>query len=453
MARDLRQPRRPRRRPARSERGAALLMAVVSVAMLTALAVDLAYETQVRLRIAANARDELRAQALAQSAVTMSRLVLSMQQQVDLTCTAAGVGLPPGGPALPCPQVWNMVPVSSVITQSLFADTDGPGATGKAAAAAKPSTDAPGAPALQTTSLAGFQGGYEARIEDEGQKINVQLGGLSAGGVLAIQVESLLRMMCDSKWDPLFDRTDAEGQRYSRADLVTNLRDWTDDLATVDSLVAAFPGGNCSFVVDQNPFQKGFSDENVHYDRGTDRYRTKNARFDSLEELHLVAGITDPFMAAFGDQLTVYMPQNPKINVNSTDPRRQVQNAQTVADVATRPKLSDPTIQAAWLKLLNVETAGGLLNISPQTWVQRLESLGVKVRSEFLSSTSPLTDKSPVFRIRARGVAGDVTHEIDAVVTYNQDDLPAEDRMPSQGIGSANPNKPRMGALIHWRED
>ena len=62
---------------------AAMLIVMVTIAILSALAVDLAYETRVRLQIAANGRDELRAEALAKSAVNLSRLVLGFQQQVD----------------------------------------------------------------------------------------------------------------------------------------------------------------------------------------------------------------------------------------------------------------------------------------------------------------------------------------------------------------------------------
>jgi general secretion pathway protein K len=460
MASTLRPRRRLRRR---NQRGAALLMAVVSVAMLTALAVDLTYETQVRLRIAANARDELRAQAMAQSAVTMSRLVLSMQQQVDrmagAVCQAQGAlaGGGAGAPACPRPQLWNMVPVSSAITQSMFTEGSGAKAAGgssaKAADQAKPAAAAGEGPALQAAAVADFRGGYEARIEDEGQKINVQLDGTFSSGVLAAQVESILRAVCDSKWDPLFDRTDADGQRYSRSDLVVNLRDWVDDDANGSSLSASFPGGNCSFVVANNPFEKGFSDENVPYDRGTDRYRAKNARFDSLEELHMVAGITDPFMAAFGDQLTVYMPRDPQINVNTMDARGQLRIAWMMADDASKPKVLDPTFQALLQKAINAITMGGLLSMTPQQFAQTLDGLGVKVRSQFTSqsSTSAFTDKSPVYRIRAKGVAGDVTHEIDAVVTYNARDLPPDEQPPT--MGAAPSNKPPLGALIHWRED
>ena len=75
-------------RPRTSERGAALLIVMVAVAVLTALAADLAYESQVSLRIAANARNELQATYLAKSGIAVSRLVLAFQQELD------GVGGP-----------------------------------------------------------------------------------------------------------------------------------------------------------------------------------------------------------------------------------------------------------------------------------------------------------------------------------------------------------------------
>ncbi|HYS79620.1 MAG TPA: hypothetical protein VEM76_02860, partial [Anaeromyxobacteraceae bacterium] len=64
------------RGPRTRQRGAALLIAITSIAILTAVAVDLAYNTRVSLQMAANARDELRATYLAKSGVALSRLVL-----------------------------------------------------------------------------------------------------------------------------------------------------------------------------------------------------------------------------------------------------------------------------------------------------------------------------------------------------------------------------------------
>jgi type II secretory pathway component PulK len=96
---------------ARTERGAALLVAIVSIAVLTAMAVNLAYESRVALRIAANARDELRASYLARSGVALSRLVLSFQQQLDGPQQLAGAA----GAAMQIPriQLWRLLPVDS----------------------------------------------------------------------------------------------------------------------------------------------------------------------------------------------------------------------------------------------------------------------------------------------------------------------------------------------------
>jgi general secretion pathway protein K len=442
----------PRRPPHRAERGAALLVAIVAVAVLTALAVDLAYETSVRLRTAANARDELRAEAMAQSAVTMARLTISFQAGVDNVSTGMCNALNGGGggtPTAACPrlQVWNLIPVSSGLTQSLFGDAGkGP------AAEAKPASAEQGSQKMSTATYGDFEGGFEAKIEDESQKINVQLDALQTSGVLGPQVEALLRMMCEAKWDGFFDRTDADGQRYSRTDLVRNLRDWVTSETTASSLTASFPGGNCSFVVPPNPFEKAFSDKNYAYDRGPDRYKTKNARLDSVAELSLVAGVTDNWMGAFEDQLTAYLPVESGMNVNTNDPVQQLRIAALMTDQASVARLLDPSFQSLLGKTLNQLRMGGLLTISPVQFAQALQALGMTVRPEYLTQNpkNPFTDKTLVFRIRALGVAGDVTHETEVVVSYDPNLVPLSER-PKPGQGPSL--LPSLGQLVRWHEE
>ena len=74
---------------ARQERGAALLLVLLVVAVVTVLAMELAYDTRISLQIAANARDELRASYQARGAVALSRLVLHFQQRLDQAGGAA----------------------------------------------------------------------------------------------------------------------------------------------------------------------------------------------------------------------------------------------------------------------------------------------------------------------------------------------------------------------------
>jgi general secretion pathway protein K len=456
-----------RRNKTPPESGAALLVAVVAIAILSSLAVDLAYETQVRLRIAANARDDLRASALAQSAVNVSRLVLSFQSQLDqaldLACsatqaasaaaaTATGTGTGTTTTATPTgclrPQLWSLIPVSSTLTQTLFGD-EAEAAKEKGKGKEKAKAQAEGAPALPSATYGDFEGGFEAKIEDEGQRINLQLDALRTDGTLGAQVEALLELACDSKWDPLFDRTDADGQRYSRTDLVTNLRDWVNTDKTTSVLAASFPGGNCSFLVPTYGFDNGFGDKNYPYDRGPDRYKVKNNRMDSVDELYLVAGVTDAYMAAFGDQFTVYLPKSAALNVNSDDPAQQLLVARLMADPSSLTRLLDPAFIEAYKKAYAAARMGGFLSVTQAQLVQILESLDVKVRTEYETPSlkSPFTDRSVVYRIRALGVAGDVTHETLAVVSYDPK-LTAADR-PALGAAS----QPPMGRLIHWHEE
>ncbi len=79
---------RPVRRSGRgagagSARGVALILVLTTIAILTSIGVDFSYSSRVSLRLAENARDELRAYYLARSAVNLSRLLLHFQKQVD----------------------------------------------------------------------------------------------------------------------------------------------------------------------------------------------------------------------------------------------------------------------------------------------------------------------------------------------------------------------------------
>lgn len=404
------------------ERGAALLVVMVAVAVLTALAVDLAYDTRVSLRIAANARDELRATYLARSGVALSRLVLSFQQDVD-----DAIPKVPGQASLPRPQIWRIVPVGSDLAANLFRK-------GPPAPAGPPG---PGHPPAGPPS-----GGFETVVDDEGRKVNVQLDSSYTSGQLAAQVQALWQLICDPRWDALFDHEDENGLRVSRQELLVYLRDWVDSDERGSALVASFPSGGCQMIAPQNPFEQGYTDENFPYDRGEDRYRAKNARMDSVAELYMVAGVTDAFMAAFGDAITVYLPRDAKRNVNETDRARLLDLARIVADPQNQPVLYDPELGDKLQKAVMERTFGGMLSMAPTDFGQLVQALGVSVKMSTLSETSPqnpFTDGSSVFRVRATGRAGDVTKNLEAVLRFDK-------LTPGQVVTTP-------GRLVHWREE
>ncbi len=230
-------------RPVRRERGAALLTVMVTVAVLTALAVELAYSSRVSLQIAANARDELRGSYAARSGVALARLVLSFQQQLDGT---AGLGGGAAGLAgsLPIPrvQLWNLVPVGSSLAEGLF----------------------PGARRRRGRGRSGARRHLRREDRGRGAKVNAQLEGYDSTGDLKLwqRTQALYQLVCDARWDPLFDREDAKGNKTTRDDLLVRLHDWVDTLRAQASAlaVAGSTAASCGLVVEQPPFGDAFGD-------------------------------------------------------------------------------------------------------------------------------------------------------------------------------------------------
>jgi general secretion pathway protein K len=420
----------------RRERGAALLVVMVTVALVTALAMDLAYQARVGLQIAANGRDELVALAQARGAVGLSRLVLHFQSQLDAQASsAAGVAGQLGGAAgaaggaMPRIQVWKLVPIDSALVSNLF-----PGGT-RGVGAGKGTVPEPGDEVAAGRAAAGASTGrFSATIDDEDRKVNVQLDALAQGGLLGAQLASFMALVADRRWDPLFEREDANGVKLSRTELAAALKDWVDDDQQQSALT----------TVPDRPFENGFGDENYLYDRGPDRYKAKNARFDSLDELFMVAGFSDLHMAAFGERLTIYPARGSQMNVNAEDGIELLRNARIMADPPTQPIFSDPTFPDRLVEAVKLVRMGGFLTMSPQQFAAALEALGVGVHADYTLQRNTdrrgaFSDRSYVFRIRGQGRAGQVVKNIEAVVSFE----------PSQ----AGADAALLGRPIHWSEE
>jgi general secretion pathway protein K len=426
------------------QRGAALLIVVTSVAILTAVCVDLAYNTRVSLQSAGNARDELRAYYLAKSAVAMGRLVLHFQQRLD-GATGAPQLAAAGVPRLAL-RLWELVPVDSSAVSLFLGEGDDRGrreapaavrlasASASASAAAEDGAAAAAAPEGTRRAFGDVDGSFHATIDDEERKVNVRQFD-AIGQFPAAQAARLADLVKDPKWDFIFEEDDANGMRVSRKDLFAAIRDWED----VDETSSAFTG------LASQPFENGFGDENGLYDRLPDRYKAKNAPFDSLDELFMVAGVSDSFMAAFGDKITIYPDVGATINVNTADPEQLLINALLMSDPpgVPQPAFADPAFPQKLQVALALAKPLPFMAITPQQFAGVLQTLGVKIQPLYLQSIntdqrSPFGDRSSTFHISAVGVAGTVTKRIDAVVTFD---------------GRAEALAQDSGRLLHWHEE
>ncbi len=400
--------RAPGPRSGRSQRGAALLVVITSIAVLTALVVDLAYNTRVSTQIAANARGELQAECAAKSAVAFSRLVLHFQQQLDQASGAAasfaarlGTQLPQAGFRL-----WDIVPVDSAALSAL----------------------------VPSAGTAAGEASFQARIEDEDRKVNVsQLAGI--GTAPGAQLMRYAELVKDPRYDFLFDRDDAYGNRFTRAEVAINMKDWVDE-DEVTSALTANPAA---------PFENAFGDENYPYDKGPDRYRAKNARFDSLDELHLVGGVSDAFLAAFGDRLTVYPDVNAPINVNTSDPQEMMINILVMSQPPgiPQPPLLDPAFPQRLEAALQLARPLPFMSLSVRDFATIVTGLGIQVQPMYLQAVNadarvPYGNRSFTFTIHALGKAGEVEKALDVVVTF-------DDR--------AGALAGDQGRILHWREE
>jgi general secretion pathway protein K len=423
-------------------RGVALILVLTTIAILTSIGVDFSYSSRVSLRLAENLRDETRAEYLAKSAVNLSRLLLHFQKQVD---QLGGQVLGIAGPALggaggtatagqsrgPTPQamnnlgirLWQVLPIDSNAFSALL--------SGNVAGLVAERETPPLAPPPQEKRAAahafgGFDGSFHAGIVDENSRINVQALD-NVGNTPAAVFTQLRAMMADPKYDFIFDEEDANRDRVRRDDVILAMKDWIDIDETATALDPSNP---------QRPFVNGFSDENAAYSRYEPRYKAKNGRFDSLEELFMVRGVNDRFMAAFGDRLTVWPDINSKLNVNTDDPQQMLTNILIAAANANDPALRDPRLLQTILQEIQIRKMFSFFGMSAQDFVSILQANGIRLRPEIDqrqggNAANLFGSTSDTFRITATGRVGRTEKQVTAVVRYDDG----------------------MGKMLYWKED
>jgi general secretion pathway protein K len=444
-------PRPPNKKVgAARERGVTMIIVVVAIAILTAVATEFAYNSRVDLQLATNQRDEVRAYFLARSGIGLSRLLLRFQKQVDTIQIpniaqllsglggglSAGTGSPPGtglgtsGSAAPTGlniQLWKLARIDCQMLQMMVKQQP----FGVEKAPVKTSTgrgtdDLEVAAKMARRSFGGFNGCFLATIGDEEEKLNVnKLNALQMTSQAT--VARLLDLLGDKRFEFVFDREDANRVKVNPQDVVIAMRDWIDEDDTQSALNLTGQG---------EPFARGFSDENSLYDRYVPRYKTKNAVMDTLDELYMVHGVNDRFMAAFKDRLTVYTDINSKLNINTDDPLLLRLAILSMADPTKAPaQLADPYFMEDLIRRIRAARMLPGMGMSVNDFAALLELAGVPVNPLIKANVQGnrlVSDKTSTFSIKSVGEAGSVQKTIETVI-----------RMDDNGLGR----------LVYWRED
>ncbi len=379
-----------------SRSGVALLMVITSLMFITIIGTEMTKGGIVRLRLAANQRDEAKAEALAETGFQMYRLILvaskGMGQQLGPMLQQFGM----------TGELWQMMPfINTGMMRMLLSAGSSPDEDDVEQFAVEGLTDEQIAESREegqgTTkrNFLDFDGDFFAEVTDENSRIYV-------GAFRATTYADMLEDPVALRLYGLMSGVDNDqffyDQNIDRWELIGNLADWTD--------------------VDDMRLYQGGSEISV-YDRLDEPYRPKNAGFESMSEIRLVDGWhRDDIWEKFGEQLTIY--GNGQVNINSATP--EVISALLRAYVT--PNNPD------YIRTLLAEISL-YQSISPYTngqgFVTHLESLGATVNPELQRAVGT---ESNVFHLTSTGQVGEAVVTIDAIVDFS--------------------NSP-IGEIVYWR--
>lgn len=271
------------------QQGVAILMVLICLAIMFPFTASFNYKARVDWQAAVNHGDDVRARAIQRGAVQLSVLLFELQKSVfnqkQFRDMAGAMDITQVAPYL----------------MSVFGTPDG--AEGLGALVGLDTS------ALNQMALDGG-GSFEVRLEAESGKLNVNCLAIEKDGEntpRARTVQTLEAMMLPTLYDPLFDEEKVDGQRYTRQDVLSALVDYIDDDYK---------------RFDVYRLAQSSQDEVYRYTQLGDPYQARNARLDSIDELHLVEGIDDDWMSAFGSELTVYGGSKCKVNLNFASPEQ-----------------------------------------------------------------------------------------------------------------------------------
>ena len=310
------------------QRGVALIIVAVTLAILGAIVSDFAYNARVDLEAAANARDQLRAEYLARAGIQLSRLLIKVQQSV-LDAHRKELG---------------DIQISE-FSPYLLRAFGGPDDERQGLA---------GMFGVDVTQMKGMGVGKEASFDvemssDDG-RLNLNCGGgLNDGARQQGMYKILDALFWPPRYNRLFGPLDAEGHAIDRDD---NTR---DDNARLDVTRALLDWAD----VDESRFQPvipgttpntSSAGEDYRYDSGRDAYKARNNFYDSAEEVKLVRGAVDEFWGSFGSMFTVY--GSCKVNVTAIIPDNwplmaAIIRASAKDDAQNNPQLLDDNTVAA----------------------------------------------------------------------------------------------------------
>lgn len=269
----------------RSQRGVALILAIMVISVMMLFTTDMIVSSQVGLELSVSHRDNVKAEIMAKSAQNLANFLLVGDMALDLFMAS------PQSPMKQTPQdtlgdMWatlNGIPIGGGTAEMMLK-------TQESFSLNKVTDNS----VIDQLKL--FDGEFTVNISDEAGKINVNY---CAQGRCS-EVIAMLTALFNCPAEKAF----LEDKKVNPRELAFRIKDWVDNDTKAEQ-------------------ESGFTDENDPYQKRTPSYKAKNAPFDSVDELKMVEGWDDDVHRVFAPYITMWPFQNsgtdkPKMNLNTT---------------------------------------------------------------------------------------------------------------------------------------
>jgi len=183
-----------------------------------------------------------------------------------------------------------------------------------------------------------------------------------------------------------------ERNEFDRWELIANIKDFIDP----DEQGSGIMGG----------YEDSLYDDSDLWGR---EFAPKNVKFDSLDEVQLVAGVNDEVYLTFGPAWTIY--GNNKINITTCSPAVLFALIRAFADYT----VSDQMIHEA-VGDLQVYRMMGML--TTESMISHLASKGITL-TDANALKGLIKTNSRTFTIVSTGYVGDVESSIEVVMNFN----------------------------------
>lgn len=378
------------RRPLKNQKGMAILMALTAIVLMTFVAVEVSYDTNVEYLVASQQVNRLKAYYAARSGVEISLLrILIYKKALGAFGSQLGSNKSMLDPIWSFPFSWppvlpdDMNSVSKGMIDDVIAEST-------------------------------MDAQYLATIEPEGGKIDIN--------DLGSEIESL-RAATKAQILKIFETELQNNESFSRnmtgynfEELVNNIADWIDP--NKESL-------------------NGGSESGYYQNVQNSDFIPPNQPLKTLEELHMVSGMTDQIFDVLSKRITVFGVKG--INVNYA-PKEVLMGL----DYSITEEIAEELIA----RRNNPDQGGPYQN--QEDFFNFAQNLNVNVQAIENTGIPLMFGEEFNFRIRSTGQFANVTRDI-TVITYDYDNLmeryielwdkSEKEKASNQGDPNQNPNQ------------